>query len=124
MAHPTRTVPGPVHDTGTLRTNDHLTPATEAQFARLKRDEAARQRWDPDYLTAKQAADIPDAALEARPELLERIKCSEPDWPENKLAASQALGDLPTDEGQRNVERMVDTARLFSGDIKGALGQE
>lgn len=102
------------------------TPATRERYQELKRKEAIRKEHDPDYLTREEAAAIPPEALDIDPSLAGRVERSSADWPENQLSASQALAGIPTDQGQpaEKVNRQVDTARVFGGDVKGALGQE
>lgn len=110
----------------TIFPRDHVRtePLSPAEFEEAKRREAERKTWDPGYVTREEAEEIPSEALDARPELRDRVRRSQPDWPENRLSASRALGSLPTGEGQEVASRGADAADfmetsgrcLFDGD--------
>lgn len=101
----------------------HLTPATPEQFARLKEVEREREKFDKEYLSMEKAEAIPKELLAQDPMLLARVRRSSEEWPENQLSATQVLKDAPTDQGQTDILRRVDTGKLFGydPDIAGAV---
>lgn len=105
----------PEHRTIYPRTHVREAPLTPGELAQAREAEKARQKWDPDYITAEEARSIPPEALESQPDLRGRIERSQPDWPEHRMAASQALGDLPAGNGEQVERRDIPALDVFKG---------
>jgi hypothetical protein len=113
VAHPRygAGMPGPAMQ----RTHERQTPLTQAELAEARAREAARKQWDPGYVTAAEARSIPPEALDANPELKWRVERSQPDWPENRMSATEALGPLAGGCGETVEVREIPTESLFGG---------
>lgn len=114
--HPSR----PMCSTPMQRTHKRIAPLTPAELEQERAREKERQKWDKSYITAAQAEKIPQEALDAQPGLKERIQYSQPDWPENRMAASTALKDAPAGAGETVEKRDVLTKDLFTGQKMGS----
>lgn len=98
-------------------------PATQEEYGRLKAGEAERAKLDPGYVTAERASQLGPEALAADPMLAARVRESSVCWPENHLAASQAMGahgDPPGGQGERITRVSVDAEAVFTGGPVGA----
>lgn len=100
---------------GDYQLGKNLTPASPAEMDRLRSVEKARKKWDKFYISADQAKGIPQELADKDPSLQARIQASAPDWPERKLAASEALGDLAGGQGERIEKRGIPSEELFTG---------
>lgn len=89
-------------------------PLYRDQLAAAKDEERRRKDWDPSYITADEAREMPQDVA-AMPENLARIHYSREHWPENQAVASIALGPLQTGEGQVVQDRPVDAGSVFGG---------
>ncbi len=87
--------------------------ADEVEAAR--EEERGRKKWDPTYVTAAEARSVPKDVLAKDAQLRGRIEYSQPDWPENRMSATEALGELPPGAGEDVEKREVDAASLFAG---------
>lgn len=97
---------------------DHVTPLTPAQLEREKVREAERKKFDPGYVTAEEAAALPDAARED-PAVVARVSASARDWPENRASLAMAFprDRMPTgDGGETRTERVDASAPGFFRD--------
>lgn len=104
----------PTGDTGRYqRRHKRLTPLTPQELERAREGEKARKQWDDTYVTRDEAASIPQEALDKNPQLQHRIEYSRPDWPENRMSATQALGDLKGGDGETTERRPVEAGDLF-----------
>ncbi len=94
----------------------NYTAESPARVAQLKEQEAARKRLDPGYLTAEEAAAIPQN-MRHDPAIVARVRASEPYWPERVAAASQVFKteNLQGGQGEVTDHRRVDAASLFEG---------
>jgi hypothetical protein len=101
------------------RTHKRTTPLTDKELVAAREVESQRQRWDSDYITAAQARDMP-VEVSSKPDMAARITRSQPDWPENRMSATEALGPLDPGAGE-SYERQerVDAASLFTGEVAG-----
>ncbi len=90
-------------------------PLSESEVVNARAEESARKKWDPTYITAKEARSIPKDVLERDPVLRGRIEHSQPDWPENRMSATEALGELKPGAGEDVEVREVPAASLFTG---------
>jgi len=108
-------------DTGQYRrTHRRRTPLTPDEVTRAREAEQARKRFDPHYMTADEARQIPSGMIASRPDLQDRIRYSQPDWPENRMSATQALGPLPGGSGETVERRAVGVEEIFRGrPVKG-----
>ncbi len=97
----------------------NLTPASRSEMERLKVLEVARKKWDKSYIDAATAGSIPQEVVDGNPELAWRIQTSQPDWPEGRASATEALGVLPGGEGEEIEHRAVDAEALFTGGPHG-----
>lgn len=80
-----------------------VTPATPKQMERLRQEEAARKRFDPGYVDAKTAGEIPKEVLATDPALRARVEWSSQHWPERRQSmaeATRSMGDLPGGTGE------------------------
>lgn len=91
------------------------TPLTASEVEAARAEEANRKKWDPQYITAAEARSVPKDVLERDAVLRGRIEYSQPDWPENRMSATEALGELPPGCGEEVERREVDAASLFTG---------
>lgn len=94
-----KTVERPLH-------GESLEKAREAEKVRAKNDSY--------YITAETARALPPEAAELL-EVRSRVEYSRHDWPENRAAASVALGPLPAGEGEEIELRSIDAAEIFTG---------
>lgn len=113
MTQPKPTPP-PAGSGRTIYPKEHRRPLTGRHFDEAKAAESARKKYDPSYITADDARALP-SDIAQRPDMQERIRYSQPDWPESRSTATRALGPLPTGEGQEVDERVVESADLFQG---------
>lgn len=97
------------------RTHVREKPLNPEELEAARAVEAERKRWDRDYIDAATARSIPAEVLEKKPELRQRIKYSQPDWPEGRMSATEALGPLEGGAGEVVEQRNVDAAELFTG---------
>ncbi len=97
------------------RTHVREKPLTPEELAEARDVEKARKRHDPFYMDAKTAGEIPAEVLDKRPELRQRIEYSQPDWPEGRMSATEALGELKGGAGETVENRPTDAAELFTG---------
>jgi len=97
------------------RVQQRRTPLTPSEVEAARADEANRKKWDPTYITAEEARSIPKEVLERDATLRGRIEYSQPDWPENRMSATEALGELPPGCGEDIEVRNVDAESLFTG---------
>lgn len=95
------------------QTHRRRTPLTTDELEAAREQERLRKKWDPAYITAAEAREIPQEVIENDPGLQQRILYSQPDWPENRMSASEALGPLPGGEGQVTVQRGGTAADFF-----------
>jgi hypothetical protein len=94
------------------RVHRRQAPLTREELASARELEQRRMEWDTMYITQAEAASIPEEAL--TPELMSRITYSQRDWPENRMAMSQALGPLEPGEGEAYYEdRQMDANTVF-----------
>jgi hypothetical protein len=93
----------------------NLTPASQKQQETLREQEKARQKWDKSYVTAEQARSIPKDLLATDPMLRARVEHSQPDWPEHRANATQALGPLEGGQGETVESRPTAAEDLFTG---------
>ena len=101
------------------RTHQRETPLSPEELAKAREAEAQRKRFDPDYITAADAHALPPE-VSSKPEVAQRIARSQPDWPENQMSATEALGPLPPGSGEEYVRKeQVDAASLFTGEVAG-----
>lgn len=86
------------------------------QVAKLKEAEAYRKKVDPGYVTAQEAAEIPEA-MRSDPLVVARVRASSEHWPERKAAASAVHNPrtLPGGQGEDTQIRDVEAASLFHG---------
>jgi hypothetical protein len=97
------------------RTHQRRTPLTKAELAAAREQEKQRKKWDKFYITAEQARTIPHEAADRDQTLQERVRYSQPDWPENKMSATEALGPLKGGEGEQTESRSIPAEDLFTG---------
>lgn len=90
-------------------------PLSPSEVEDARSEESQRKKWDPSYITAKEARSIPKDVLERDATLRGRIEYSQPDWPENRMSATEALGELKPGCGETVERREVDAAGLFTG---------
>ena len=102
------------HSPQTIYPKNHTRPLKGKYFEKAKAAEAARAKADPYYITADAARALPQEARDL-PDIQQRIEHSRHDWPENKAAATIALGPLDTGEGERVEERKIETDTIFEG---------
>lgn len=96
-----------------------LDPLTPGELERAREAEQLRKRWDPGYVTAEQAATIPQEVMDQDPMLRDRVARSMEDWPERRMAASQLVGDdLPGGCGETSKRIHLDAASLFKQPTK------
>lgn len=86
-------------------------PLSMSGLAAAREAERIRAEWDTMYITADQARSIPEEAM--TPELQARIKYSQRDWPENRLALSAAMGPLGPGEGETYALHGAPASELF-----------
>lgn len=89
-------------------------PLVGRRFDEAKEAEAVRAKHDPMYIPADEARALPQEVLD-RPEVREKVRYSQPDWPETRSTASRALGELPTGCGEVVERRDVPAESLFGG---------
>ena len=92
-----------------------LNAATEQEMERLRRVEAARKKYDPGYITMAEASAIPPELLDENQGLAYRVRASADLWPENQMAASEVLKDLPGGAGETTEVQALDAEALFTG---------
>lgn len=103
------------------RTHKRETPLTQEELAQAREAEKARKKWDPSYITAAEAREMP-AEVAARPDVAARVQYSQPDWPENRMSATEALGPLPTGAGESYIQKEQRPAEeLFSPEPRGGM---
>ena len=81
------------------RTHRRRTPLTADEVADAREQERMRKEWDPMYITAAEAREA-QRANALTPEVQQRIRYSQRDWPENRMSATEALGPLEPGEGE------------------------
>lgn len=91
------------------------TAQSPEHVARLKERETARKKFDPGYVTADEAAQIPPE-MRHDPLVVSRVRASEPYWPERVAAASQVFNpdNLPGGAGEVITDRSVPAESLFA----------
>lgn len=89
------------------RTHDPI--LTPEQYEREKATEAERRRFDPGYVTAEEAAAIPEH-LRNDPAVKARVQHSREHWPEERASMAQALppASLPGGQGETTEGRAID----------------
>lgn len=101
------------------RTHKRETPLTPTEVDQAREVERQRQKWDPTYITAEQAKAMPPEVA-SRPDVSERIRYSQEDWPENRMAASVALDPLQPGAGEEYLRKdQVEASDLFTGEVSG-----
>ncbi len=101
------------------RTHQRETPLTPEELAKAREAEAQRKQFDPDYITAADAHALPPE-VSSKPEVAQRIARSQPDWPENNMSATEALGPLVPGSGEVYTRKeQVDASSLFTGEVAG-----
>jgi hypothetical protein len=91
------------------------TPLDADEVEAAREEERGRKKWDPTYVTAEEARSVPKDVLVRDATLRGRIEYSQPDWPENRMSATEALGDLPAGAGEDVEKRPMDAEDLFAG---------
>jgi hypothetical protein len=97
------------------KSHERRAPLTKSELTEARAKEVDRKKWDPQYITAKEARSIPADILASDAQLRGRVDYSQQDWPENRMSATEALGDLPAGSGEDIEVREVDTESLFGG---------
>ena len=101
------------------RTHTRETPLTPGELEQAREVERQRKAWDPGYVTAAEAHGMP-REVSSQPEVAARIARSQPDWPENRMSATDALGPLEPGTGELYHRRdQVEAADLFTGEVSG-----
>lgn len=96
------------------RVHRRRTPLTPQELAQAREAEDRRKGFDPHYITADEARRLtPDE--KARRDVQERVAYSQPDWPENRMSATVALGELKGGGGESVELRPTEAASLFDG---------
>lgn len=105
------------------RTHQRETPLTKSELEKARAAEVQRREFDPDYITAAEAHALPPEMV-SQPEVAQRIARSQPDWPENHMSATEALGRLEPGSGEvyQRQER-PDAEGLFTGEVSGGPQQ-
>jgi hypothetical protein len=98
----------------TIFPRDHTRPLKGEHFDRAKEVEKARAKVDKYYMTADEARALPPEVVQ-RPEVQDRIRYSQRDWPESKSTATRALGPLEPGEGETVQQRGVEAGSIFEG---------
>ena len=98
----------------TIHPQHHTRPLKGESFKKAKEAEVARAKTDPYYISAEQARALPSEVAQ-RPEVMDRIRYSQRDWPESKSTATLALGPLKPGEGEVVQHRDADAESLFGG---------
>ena len=105
------------------RTHQREAPFTKPELEKAREAEARRQEFDPDYITAAEAHALPPE-VSSQPEVAARITRSQPDWPENRMSATEALGPLPPGSGEvYERQERPDAESLFTGEVSGGPQQ-
>ena len=115
-----RSGPAPTATLHRVELGADYTPATAKQMETLKAIESERKKWDKSYIDAETAHSIPQEVVDASPDLANRIRNSQEDWPENRASATEALGPLVGGNGESIEVRKVNTEDLFQS--HGAQG--
>lgn len=98
----------------TIFPKDHTRPLKGEHFDRAKEVEAARAKVDKYYMTAEEARALPPEIAQ-RPEVKDRIRYSQGDWPESRSTATRALGPLKPGEGETVQNRETVAETIFEG---------
>lgn len=97
-------------------------PLRPSALAAAREAEKLRQEYDKWYITKAEASAIPLSAM--TPEVMSRIQYSQRDWPENRMALSDALGPLDPGEGESYTQFGGHAAELFWQPEPGAPAPE
>jgi len=91
-----------------------LDPLMPQEIEAARASERARQAWDPSYISADEAATIPQEVLDSNPMLRADVERSMQTWPERRMAASTLIGEnLPGGEGEVAMRPHTDAAGYF-----------
>lgn len=109
--------PPPTQHQHRVELGQDWTPATPSQMERLEQLEVQRAKFDGYYITEAKAAEIDPEVIATNPQLIDRIRYSQPDWPSGKASATKALGTLPGGCGESTDNRSVSFAQLTAGEV-------